>query len=75
MTIDIVGHELNEYIAAFLIPILQKEAEKYSYARKWSVNENMKHTQFRVPERNGSPDWEFTENYMKALPYSDRISI
>ena len=32
-------------------------------------NENVK-----LPsDANGEPDWQFMENYIKALPYGDRI--
>lgn len=29
----------------------------------------------RLPQTSdGKPDWEWMENYMKSLPYSDRVA-
>lgn len=66
------GTKFNKYIALFLCAVLRQEKYRYSYGRKW-VLESMKSTIIKLPEKDGRPDWVFMENYMKSLPYGDRI--
>lgn len=66
------GVSFNKYIALFICSILKKEKYRYSYGRKW-VLDNMIKTVIKLPEKNNSPDWKYMENYMKSLPYSDRV--
>lgn len=66
------GVVFNKYIALFICSILKKEKYRYSYGRKW-VLENMKETKILLPSKNGYPDWDYMENYIKSLPYGDRI--
>ncbi len=68
--------KLNKYNALFFVTILDKERQKYSFGRKWGPH--LKNTTFKLPARmleDGSyePDWTFMENYVKSLPYGDRI--
>ncbi len=67
---------LNKYVGLFLATILSQERPKYSFGRKWKPNLN--NTKIKLPARQVKkgqyvPDWEFMENYIKALPYGDRI--
>ena len=65
--------ELNKYIALFICTIMRLEKSHYSYGRKWGM-EKMKATEIKLPAtRDGTPDWEFMESYIKKLPYSDLI--
>ena len=80
---------LNPYVALFLVSILDKEKFKYSYGRKYRahINEVMIRLPIQknmegLPIIDNSkkyskegylPDWTFMENYIKALPYGDRI--
>lgn len=66
------GIPFNKYIALFICTILRQEKYRYSYGRKW-VLESMKETIVKLPTRDGKPDWEYMENYIKSLPYGDRI--
>lgn len=66
------GILFNKYIALFICTILRQEKYRYSYGRKW-VLESMKATIIKLPSKYDRPDWEFMENYMKSLPYGDRI--
>lgn len=63
----------NKYIALFICAILRKEKYRYSYGRKW-VLESMRSTVIKLPATvTSKPDYMFMENYMKSLPYGDRI--
>ncbi len=70
------GVEFNKYIALFICTILKKEKYRYSYGRKWTL-ENMKSSIIRLPSvlKNDEffPDFEYMEKYIKQLYYSDRI--
>lgn len=64
---------LNQYIAQFLIAILDKERYRYSFGRKYN-KAAITSTKIKLPSKsNGSPDWEFMENYIKSLPYSANL--
>jgi hypothetical protein len=64
---------MNKYIAMFFITLIRKEKYRYSYGRKWGI-ERMKQSIVNLPvKQNGSPDFEFMENFIKSLPYSASI--
>jgi len=66
---------LNKYNALFLVSVLDKERQKYSFGRKYKTR--IKKTNIMLPfkEINNErvPDWKYMENYIKKLPYSDKI--
>lgn len=66
-------YTFNVYIALFICTILRTEKYRFSYGRKWTL-ENMKDTIIKLPTKGDVPDWGFMENYIKELPYGDRIT-
>lgn len=68
---------LNKYNALFITTILNKEAYKYSYGRARILsklsNEIIKLPAITKEDGTYEPDWEYMENYIKSLPYGDRI--
>ena len=67
------GFVMNKYIAMFFIALLNMEMPKFSYGRKAKPS-NMCTLVLRLPiTQTGSPDWQFMEDYIKALPYGDRL--
>ena len=65
--------ELNQYIALFLIPLIQKEKYRFGYGFKWRI-ERMKESKIKLPvDKNGNPDWQFMEDYIKSLSYSSSL--
>ena len=64
---------LNKYTAMFVVAILQREQYKYSYGRAFLMD-RIKDTIVKLPvDAFGNPDWQFMEDYIKALPYGDRL--
>lgn len=64
---------INPYTAIFVVTILCKEYDKYSFGRSWT-GDRLKKTIIKLPiTQKGKPDWDFMENYIKSLPYGDRI--
>lgn len=74
-TTDIVAgynEHLNQYNGLFIATVLCLQRPKYSFGRKWKTH--LSDTEINLPvSKNGEPDWLYMENYMKALPYGDRI--
>lgn len=64
--------KINKYIAIFLVTILNLEQYRYNYGRKCSQS-RMKQTKIKLPAKNGKPDFNFMENFIKSLPYSNNI--
>ena len=64
---------LNKYTGLFVVAMLQREQYKYSYGRAFLMD-RIKETIIKLPvDTDGNPDWQFMENYIKALPYGDRL--
>lgn len=65
--------EFNKFNALFLIPIFEKNMNKYTYGR--SANpEDIKRTIIKLPvDKKGNPDWKYMEKYIKSLNYSKYI--
>lgn len=66
------GTILNKYTAMYIKTVWRKNAYKYSYGRP-AIKENIENTYLKLPSKNGEPDWEYMEEYIKYLPYGDRI--
>lgn len=63
-------YKLNVYIAMFLNTIIKQERYRFNYGRKWRI-ERMKESMIKLPvNQQGTPDWQFMEEYIKSLPYS-----
>lgn len=65
--------EFNQYMAMFIIPIIELEKFRYSFARAWGLD-RMTKTVIKLPvNESGQPDYQFMEDYIKTLPYSKYI--
>ena len=64
---------LNSHSAIFIASILKQEKIKYGYGRK-PKNDKVYDTIIRLPQTpSGDPDWQFMEDYIKSLPYGDKL--
>jgi Type I restriction modification DNA specificity domain len=62
--------EINRYIWKYLTTIINKEAYRYNYWRKFN-QERIKNTKIKLPvDDSWNPDRQFMEDYIKSLPYS-----
>ena len=65
--------KLNRYVAMFLVTLVEMEQYRFNYGRKWT-REKMEQSLLKLPVKpDGTPDWEFMENYIKSLPYSGNL--
>ena len=73
ITVLIPKFECNKYIGLFLCTLIKRDRYKYSWGR--IANETrIRNARIRLPvDINGSPDWQFMEDYIKSLPYSSNL--
>lgn len=65
--------DMNRYIAMFLVTLINQDTYRYSYGRKRSQKQ-IKRDVIKLPvNQEGKPNWLLIEEYIKSLPYSDRI--
>lgn len=65
---------LNRHRAMFIITVIKANKYRFGYGRKWTL-EKMKDTIIKLPaKKDGTPDFEYMEEYIKTLPYSDRLA-
>ena len=65
--------KLNSYIAMFLCTLICKEKYRFNYGRKWD-KEMMQRSKIKLPTTiDGSPDWQFIENYIKGASNNSKI--
>lgn len=68
------NENLNRYNGLFVASILKTENNKYSYGYKTS-KDKINNSIVKLPAtENGEPDWQFMEDYIKSLPYGDKLS-
>lgn len=66
------NEHLNKYNALFLVTLFDKERFKYSFGRKWG--RYLSDTVIPLPvKEDNTPDWDYMENYIKRLPYGDKL--
>lgn len=64
---------MNQYIAMFLVTLINQDTYRYSYGRKRSQKQ-IRRDVIKLPiDENGKPNWSLMEKYIKSLPYTDRI--
>lgn len=67
------NNKLNKYNALFVCTLLNQEVYRYSYGRA-RILDKIKEERIKLPVNSqGNPDWQFMEDYIKSLPYSDLI--
>ena len=66
------NEKLNKYNAMFFVTVSDLERFKYSFGRKRKYT--LSDSTVKLPATSeGYPDWQFMEDYIKSLPYSDII--
>ena len=64
---------MNKYIMIFISTIIELDKYRYQYGRQYRMKNFEKHT-IKLPLGNDDlPDWEFMQDYIKSLPYSEFI--
>ncbi len=69
-----IGFKINKHIGIFLATELTYNMYRFSYGRK-AKPDNMYTLDIKLPaDPDGEPDWKFMEDYIKSLPYGDRLN-
>lgn len=64
---------LNKFNALFIATILRLEKYRFNYGRAFKKQIVESH-KIKLPvQSNGSPDWDFMEEYIKSLPFSASV--
>lgn len=64
---------MNKYTGLFITCLLRQERYRYSYGRAYKLA-SIRNTEIRLPVKgDGTPDWQWMENYIRLLPYGDRL--
>ncbi|EAI2136573.1 hypothetical protein EKP34_02750 [Campylobacter upsaliensis] len=67
------NENLNQYVALFICAVLNQEVYRYSYGRARNLG-RVESEIIKLPiNHKGELDFEFMENYIKSLPYGDKI--
>lgn len=62
----------NVYNLMFISTIINSEQFKFNYGR--NATDKIPNIEIKLPsDNNGNPDWQYMENYIKSLPYGDKI--
>ena len=66
---------MNKYAALFIAPLIRSVGRNYAYTDKWKI-EDMKASVIYLPTKdNNQPNWEYIEQYMKAVEKRTQISL
>jgi type I restriction-modification system DNA methylase subunit len=63
---------MSRYSMIFISTVIELEKYRYQYGRQYR-QKNLKEHIIRLPTKKGKPDFEYIENYVKSLPYSNLI--
>ena len=69
MTLGYNDH-LNRYTGTFITTIADRVRGKYNFGYKRSANRLSKEIITLPIDNNGSPDWEYMENYMRIIDFA-----
>ena len=63
--------EINIHQLLFIVTIINQESYRFSYG--YNCCAHLGNMEIHLPTKDNNPDWEYMENYIKSLPYGDRI--
>jgi hypothetical protein len=73
LVLDPLFGKANRYNLLFLATVISADKYRYAYGRQYRQKDFREHVVQLPADKKGEPDWKFMENYVKSLPYSDRI--
>lgn len=66
----LTSHQLNKFNAFFLIPLIKKQMQKFSWGGNGATLTRLRRSKILLPYNSkGHPDYAYMENYMKQLEY------
>ena len=65
---------ISPFVGLFICSVIQQEKYRWSYGRKPHDVKKFGEMVIKLPATpTGDPDWNYMENYIKSLPYGDRL--
>lgn len=62
--------QLNKYVAAFIIPLLKIQLQKFNWGGNGATLGRLKRSKLLFPVTpDGTPDWQYMEDYMRAVEH------
>lgn len=72
---NFINDKLNMKSSLFVVTVLRIQKEKYGYGRQFR-KDNARATTILLPQdQDGNPDYQFMEDYISGLPYSDLLPL
>lgn len=63
----------GDHAKLFVVTVLQAEKYRFNYGRQ--ANKTLPRLNLHLPVTDGGePDWGWMEEYMRSLPYGDRLA-
>lgn len=63
----LINENVNQYSAFFIVTLLNRLREKYSYGNQVRPN-RLKNDKILLPiDQNENPDWQFMEDFMRKI--------
>lgn len=67
------GGKYSRLVKLFIKTVIELDKYRFNYGRQ--ANKSLSTMTVKLPvDDDGNPDWAWMEQYMKSLPYSDRIA-
>lgn len=75
--IQILRNEnINKKVALFIIPLIKTQIKKFNWGGNGATLGRLNRTKVILPiDKNGKPNWEFMESYIKFREYEKYIEI
>jgi hypothetical protein len=67
------AEKISKYALLFIVTLLNADKYRYSYGKQYRQKDFKNHIIKLPATPQGSPDWGCMEQYIKSLPYGDRI--
>lgn len=64
---------ISKYAMLFINTIIEKDKYRYQYGRQYRQKNFLKHSIMLPSTSTGEVNWKFMEDYIKQLPYADKI--
>jgi hypothetical protein len=68
-------YPMSRWVQLFIGAIIKHGRTRFTYGYKWTLA-RMKETKVRLPiDKDGKPDWDYMEAFMKGLPFSAAVDL
>lgn len=73
LVLDPLFSGANRFNLLFLATVISADKYRYAYGRQYRQKDFREHVLQLPTDKNGNPNWDFMEKYIKGLPHSDKL--